>query len=274
MPDRTLRRTASPPVEVSLLHDLGDLQQAAALLDRVWHSTGVMSAHLLRAIAHAGGYVAGAWAETPSRRLVGASAGFLGMEGAPDGGHRPTLHSHITGVLPGWRGIGMAMKAHQQDWCLRRDIATVTWTFDPLVARNAWFNLAKLGARADAYLIDHYGTMTDGLNAGQASDRLDVRWDVTAGAVGSVPPQAVDPGPDTWVLLADEGDRPVQHPWPSDPDLALLIAVPADVEALRGADPSLARAWRMGLRATLGRGMTQGQRLVGMADHHTYVMRR
>ena len=55
----------------------------------------------------------------------------------------------------------------------------MTWTFDPLVARNAYFNIEKLGARPTHYMIDYYGQMSDGINAGQASDRVLLTWDLT-----------------------------------------------------------------------------------------------
>ena len=71
--------------------------------------------------------------------MVGASAGFF--TAPPDA----VLHSHITGVAPGQhRGIGFPLKVHQQAWALACGVPEVVWTFDPLVARNAWFNLAKL----------------------------------------------------------------------------------------------------------------------------------
>src|SRR5437763_17197337 len=50
------------------------------------------------------------------------------------------------------------------------------WTTDPLIRRNAYFNLAKLGAEAPQYLVDFYGEMRDAFNAGDESDRLLIRW--------------------------------------------------------------------------------------------------
>ena len=52
----------------------------------------------------------------------------------------------------------------------------ITWTYDPLILRNAWFNASKLGAFPREYLIDFYGEMPDAVNAGQGSDRLVVGW--------------------------------------------------------------------------------------------------
>jgi predicted GNAT superfamily acetyltransferase len=54
----------------------------------------------------------------------------------------------------------------------------VRWTYDPLLARNAHFNLQKLGAFADGFERDFYGEMDDQLNRGDRSDRFTVRWEL------------------------------------------------------------------------------------------------
>ena len=84
-------------------------------------------------------------------------------------------------------GVGFELKQHQRRWCLERGVKTIEWTTDPLVRRNAYFNLTKLGARASDYLVNFYGAMTDGLNAGEESDRLLISWELESrrAAVGS-----------------------------------------------------------------------------------------
>jgi hypothetical protein len=160
---------AAADVVLHELHRMERLKEAQRLFTEVWRpaegNPPPVTGELLRALAHAGSYVVGAFTGT---RMVGASAGFF--TAPPD----PALHSHITGVAPGvqHRGVGFALKLHQRAWAMARGIPAVVWTFDPLVARNAWFNLAKLGAEPTAYLEDFYGPMTDAINAGMASDRL------------------------------------------------------------------------------------------------------
>jgi predicted GNAT superfamily acetyltransferase len=75
--------------------------------------------------------------------MIGASVGFFA---APDD---RSLHSHITGIVGDHRGrgLGRLLKQHQREWALARGVHRITWTFDPLVARNASFNLRVLGAR-------------------------------------------------------------------------------------------------------------------------------
>src|SRR5205823_7392831 len=92
--------------------------------------------------------------------LVGFVAGFLGVQ---EGLH---AHSHMLGVVQDAqsRGVGYALKLAQRAACLDAGIDEVRWTYDPLVARNARFNLVKLGAVATRFLPGFYGEMTDRLN--------------------------------------------------------------------------------------------------------------
>jgi predicted GNAT superfamily acetyltransferase len=177
----------------------------------------------MRAIEHAGGYVVGAYA---GDRLLAASTAFAGF----DADLRPTLHSHVTGVLPDGqgRGIGRALKLHQRAWAVERGIAAITWTFDPLVRRNAWFNLNVLGAVGVEYLVDFYGPMHDGLNAGQPTDRLFCRWDLAPGAAAA----------------------------PAEP--GVVVPLPEDVEQLRRTDPDAAAEWRLAVRDAVVRAMSDG----------------
>jgi predicted GNAT superfamily acetyltransferase len=134
---------ASAGVSVRTLHDLAALREAESLYCAVWRTddgSPPVTAELMRALAHAGGYVSGGY---DGERMVASGMGFLT-------GDRHGLHSHIAAVLPDahGRGIGWALKLHQRAWALSNGLQTISWTFDPLLRRNAWFNIAKLGARA------------------------------------------------------------------------------------------------------------------------------
>src|SRR4029453_7402172 len=74
------------------------------------------------------------------------------------------------------RNLGYAIKVHQRAWAIERGLETITWTFDPPIRRNAWFNLAKLGALPTEYLVDFYGPIGDLLNGSDESDRLYLTW--------------------------------------------------------------------------------------------------
>ncbi|WP_345530755.1 GNAT family N-acetyltransferase [Microbispora amethystogenes] len=236
------------------------------LFDGIWHPepwNPPVTAELMRALSHAGGYVAGAF-DGPD--LVGACVGFLA---APAG---EVLHSHVTGAVR--PGAGFALKLHQRAWALRHGLSRITWTFDPLVRRNAHFNLAKLAARPEEYLPDFYGSMGDALNAGDESDRLLAVWRLGAPAVAracaGVPyrPASTD---GAGAALADRDDRPLVLRTDAP---AVLVAVPADMETLRRHDPGTAAAWRHAVRDVLGGLMAEGGRVTGFADGCYVVERR
>ena len=107
---------------------------------------------LLQVVAHVGGIVAGAFAAD------GELVGFVfGLTGSRNG---DTIHwSHALGVRESARnaGVGRMLKEHQRAELARRGISTLYWTFDPLMAKNAHFNLNRLGARVVEYVENMYG---------------------------------------------------------------------------------------------------------------------
>lgn len=243
------------------LDSLAAGRDAAELFAQIWRTEPgkpPLTAEVMRAVEHAGGYVYGAY---DGNRLVGASSGFLGMN--PE----PTLHSHISGVLAPGRRIGLALKVHQRAWALDRGIQTITWTFDPLVRRNAWFNLRKLGAVGVEYLVDFYGPMRDGLNGGDASDRLFTRWSLLESLAGVPPPDV-----DGCVVLEDRDG----FPWPTavlpGDGRPLLVCLPEDIEALRGSHPVAGRAWRMAVRDALVPAFAERYRATGTSDNGCLVL--
>jgi predicted GNAT superfamily acetyltransferase len=253
-------------VAIRLVHTLDEARAVSDLFDRAWHTSGnvVIPVEVLWALAHGGNYAAGAY-DRDSDALLAASMGFFT---SPPG---RTMHSDATGTDPAGRdrGLGMALKLHQRAWALDLGLREITWTFDPLVARNAHFNLVKLGADVVEYCVDFYGAMDDGLNAGQGSDRLLVSWDVRA-PVGSARGLIVERGEP---LLVDDDGRPA--PQLAGPDARrVTVAVPHDIVEVRAADPDRARAWRVAVRETLGAELGQGGRVVGFASPQGYVVER
>ena len=146
----------------------------------------------------------------------------------------------------------------------------MTWTFDPLVARNAYFNIAKLGARPTHYMIDYYGPMSDGINAGQASDRVLLTWDLT---VDPPPPRRESPGQSFAALSADPEGRPKRHDAPTD-CAHLTIGIPSDIERLRRENAPLSHEWRIALRQTLPHLLSAGWSVTGFDRAGRYLMER
>ena len=228
-------------IEIRVLSEPDELAGLVTLFNQVWGSiTPLVGVELLRAIEHAGGYVAAAYS---GDQIVGGSLGFLARH---DG--QPALHSHITGILPGVRqtGLGRSMKLHQREWARDRGLAWVTWTFDPLVRRNAWFNLCVLRAEAHEYLVDFYGPIDDSVNHGDESDRLLVAWATAAEA----------PEPETTI----------------GPGL-VVVPTPEDIIVLRRTDPTAAATWRHRVRDELGGAMAAGATVVGVTRDGDYLLR-
>lgn len=206
------------------LEGLDELGAASRLIERIWERIDLAPVDLLRALSHAGNYVAGAFADG---RLVGVLFGFRSAHG---------LHSHVLGVEPRARGLGVGfqLKQHQREWALARAIDLVTWTFDPLIARNAYFNLCKLGAEAGAYQADFYGP---------GQDRLVVTWRLR----------------DERVVRASRGCADVVDLDQLDEASVRRYPVPADQAAAR---------------ATLGQAMAAGWRATGFVRSGVYVLTR
>jgi len=142
------------------------------------------------------------------------------------------------------------------------------WTFDPLVGRNARFNLAKLGATGTEYLVDFYGPMADGVNGGDESDRVTVTWELAAPA----------PSYET----ADRDTAPGTHTAPDGATLArrdlaghhIWCRVPDDIVRLRAADPELALRWRYAVREVFTEAFAQGFTATGMSRDGWYTLSR
>ncbi len=261
--------------EIVELSDFDSLQQLAELFAVIWGRPDAppIGADVLKAISHSGNYAVGAYHD---RRLIGGLVGWLGG----DPRHELHMHSHILGVLPGAEshGLGFELKQHQRRWCLGHGVKVIEWTTDPLVRRNGYFNLTKLGARAPQYLTNVYGEMRDGINAGEESDRLLIRWHLDSpDAVSAAAGDAKEPDVDALTaaaavvaLRAGQSGEPVllqQHGRQK-----LLIQVPDDIVALRRADAALARSWRLALRETLTKLLSAGYEITGATRDGWYVL--
>jgi predicted GNAT superfamily acetyltransferase len=229
---------------------------------------------MMRALAHSGNYVAGAWA---GPQLAGASVAFFALQEGSI-----SLHSHVTGVASQFRGshAGLALKLHQRAWALERDMDEIGWSFDPLIRRNGWFNVRKLRAAVVGYEPDFYGPMADGINAGDESDRCLVRWKLIAPAVvGLLDGEEADAefAAPAVPMLVDEDTHgyPVVSSFADLRDTSVwLCRVPADVEGWRQRQPHRARAWRLALRSTLGSAMAAGFVAGTMTRDGCYVLTR
>jgi len=262
---------------VRLIGSLAEIHAVYSLFDRIWQpdkSNPPVTIDQLRAMTYAGNYLAGAF---DHGSLVGACVGFFA---APPG---VSMHSHVAGVAADVRGrsVGFALKLHQRAWALGQGLTEVTWTFDPLVRRNAYFNLVKLGAIPRDYLVDFYGDMDDGINIGQGSDRLLVDWDLAsdavvaacAGRAAGADHSMTSAAP--FALREDKVGEPQIANGPGMKDVPIIrVQTPADVENLRQVNPAAAKRWRLAVRDVLGGLVAAGGQVTGFSRSGWYSVER
>jgi predicted GNAT superfamily acetyltransferase len=235
----------------------------------VWPAseTDVIPAHMLLAVVHNGGLALGAFV---GETMVGISFGFLGSY-QKNGGLGLKLHSHILGVHPDWegRGIGFSLKRAQWQMARKQGIDLITWTYDPLLSRNAHLNIARLGSVCNTYLSSEYGEMRDTLNSGLPSDRFQVDWWLNTGRVEQLLNQfflsevSIDDfrSAEAKLLEASLGQGFVLLPPKIPPVLSeplLLVEIPSDFPTLKSSDLTLAYDWRMATREVFEQAFASG----------------
>lgn len=271
-------------MELRELSTVAELRPLEALQRTVWgiDDLEIVPATVMSAATHAGGLVVGAFI---GHEVVGFAYGFAatphgrGMAGTG-------LHSHMAAVSPEHRsrGIGRSLKLYQAEWCRRRGLHWISWTFDPLLAKNARFNISTLGARAYDYLVDVYGPMPGALGGGIASDRLLAVWDLddehwasaqTGAANNQKRPvaEADDQEDSLWLLRCGPNNEPQEDSIHINSDSRpLLVAAPRENQALFE-DANKAMAWREAHRRTLGRHLKGGYAVTSF-EGGAYVLSR
>ena len=231
-------------LQILKLESLLDQYLARHIFDKIWglDAGTEITPNLLQAMVHSGSYLSGAFIED---QCVGAAFAFPATTG---GLH---LHSHMTAVLDEYRdqGVGYALKIDQWHWAKKNNYTEISWTFDPLVSRNAKLNLIKLGVNISSYHPNFYGDMPDALNAGDESDRLMVSWKVV-------------------------GENPVKRELISTPKSTdILIQIPADIVAIRTRNKEENLHWRRKVREQFLQAFEMGGQVVGFSTNSEYVLR-
>jgi predicted GNAT superfamily acetyltransferase len=172
---------------------------------------------------------------------------------------RPRVVSDFLAIRPEARSLGLAteLKRLQAAIALSRGFAEIVWTVDPLRAANARLNFGKLGATANRYEIDRYGsTFATSLYGGLPTDRLHVTWDI-------ISPRVI-----SRLLGRDDARNPAatDDAGPFAPGMTedtALVTIPADIDALLVARPDEALAWRLQLREALCQAFAVGFAITG-----------
>jgi predicted GNAT superfamily acetyltransferase len=234
----------SSEIKIRPLITIEDQDLGRAVFDHTWAKDAgtEITPNLLQAMVHSGAYLSGAFIGSD---CVGAAFAFPATTG---GLH---IHSHMTAVMENHRdkGIGFLLKIDQWHWAKKNNYKEITWTFDPLVKRNAKLNLLKLGADVSAYYLNFYGDMPDALNAGDESDRLLASWKVEGGA----------PMSRQEIISVESTD--------------ILIEIPEDIVAIRESDLAENLRWRHKVREQFTEALDKGGQVIGFSANSEYVVR-
>ncbi len=247
-------RRKSLSFTVRLCRSVDELKACAGLQKEIWgySEAEVYPARLFVNISRGGGHVLGAY--SPGSELIGFVASMPAWHGA-----KRYFHSLSLGVKAGYEnlGLGKTLKLEQRKLALKSRVRLIEWTFDPLRAKNAFFNIVRLGAIVRRYVPDYYGPVASRLQLGLPSDRLIAEWQLSSARVK----RALTGRP------ASSQRKPE----------TVTVEMPNDLETLVATDPRRARDWQSSVRRSLQRCFRRGLAITGFKrGEHTshYVLER
>ncbi|WP_157250227.1 GNAT family N-acetyltransferase [Nonomuraea typhae] len=249
-------------VRIRLAEGPSTLEPISRFLATVWQtpdSQSPFTPDVLRAFVHAGGavhYASDEYGVAAASALVFCSPASLGV------------YSMIAAARASDQGVGYALKHAQRAWALEHGATSMIWTFDPLVSRNAHFNLAKLGARATEYAVDFYGRVDDGINRHDETDRLTAVWPL------SDPRPSRLAGPDLDHAVVDPRLAPDGLPYSARDEDGHWCRVPLDIVTTRRLDRPLAARWRAAVRDVLRPAFEAGFTATGFSRSGWYQLTR
>jgi predicted GNAT superfamily acetyltransferase len=236
---------AASEIEIRALTQLPEFVEAVRLQKEIWSFDDIelLPVRLFVVATKVGGQAFGAF---DGGRMV---AFLLAIPGLKPGG-RTYLHSHMMGVLPDYRnhGLGRALKLRQREAALAAGVHLVEWTFDPLEIKNAFFNIERLGAVVERYVLNQYGTTTSALHGGLPTDRCVAGWYIDSARVRDV--------------IA--GGRPEHGA------VQARVAVPNDIAAIRASDSRRARDIQAGISEQFLAATAQGLAVTGFERGDTH----
>jgi predicted GNAT superfamily acetyltransferase len=256
-------------VTLRALHALDDFRRVVALEEEIWGTREeTVPATVFAATVPRGGVLVGAFDEAD---LVGFAYSFPAVV------HGRLIHwSHMTGVTASHRNAGLALrlKLAQRERVLRSGIGRIDWTFDPLQAANAHFNLRRLGVVVEHYEVNVYGELVNPLHGGIPTDRLVAQWWLDAPRVRAladdqaVEPPAVSTSPAHLVNPLIEVDGWMTCDWNAVAAASqgrLRVAIPERYTEMLASAPETALRWRLAARRLFQTVFAAGYRVTDFA---------
>jgi len=135
---------------VRIIETPSEMKAVEKLQEIIWGTNDIVPTSMLTAAVHNGGLLLGAYDDNT---LVGFTFSFLGIH-HPTGSQILKHCSHMLAVHPEYRsqGIGFILKRAQWQMVRQQGISLITWTYDPLLSRNAYLNIDRLGGVVNTYL--------------------------------------------------------------------------------------------------------------------------
>ncbi|MCX6597248.1 MAG: acetyltransferase [Acidobacteria bacterium] len=224
-------------ITVRQLTQNAEFVEAVKLQKTIWgfEDIDLLPVRLFVVASKVGGHVFGAY---DGDKMVAFCLAIPGLKA----GRKYYLHSHMLGVLDGYRdlGLGRRLKLAQRDEAMTRDIDLIEWTFDPLELKNAFFNIERLGAVIRRFVFNQYGTTSSSLHAGLPTDRCIPEWYINSSRVRN--------------LLAGQ-------PEPR-PEIVARIDVPSNIGDIKRTDPARAREIQKSVSEQFDRYLSQGLAVV------------
>lgn len=203
-------------VAIRVCKELDEWNECVRLQQEVWgfSDLDLVPLRMFSVASKIGGQVIGAY---DGDRMVGFA---LAIPGSRNG--HSYLHSHMLAVAESHRnhGLGRKIKLFQREDGIAHGYEMMEWTFDPLEIKNAYLNIAKLGAIARRYNINQYGITSSPLSGFLPTDRLVAEWWLKSKRVET--------------LLSTGALPPVKA--------ELRIEVPAEIYKWKAEEPTRARA--------------------------------
>jgi predicted GNAT superfamily acetyltransferase len=268
------------------LSTLDECRQVTALEKAVWEYTDpeeVLPPAVMHVSIRRGGILIGGFDD--AERLQGFVYSTPGLKAGV-----PMQWSHALAVAPRARGAGLGrdLKLAQRVATIGMGLDLIEWTFDPLEALNAYFNLAGLGVVVEEYEEDVYGASSSALHHGAPTDRFVAAWRSTTPHVerriaSRGQPMVRDSRVMAAPIVNPSGQRDGRLA-PGKADLTqdaprVLVEIPAGFRALLRSEAGLALEWRLATRRIFQAYFGSGYRVVDFlltrgADRGYYLLAR